>query len=72
MGSYEAALADFTEGINRMPDDPLCYEGRGNVYYLMGTYDLALADLRRYVELAGDNARLETLHLIETIEGLSM
>jgi tetratricopeptide (TPR) repeat protein len=70
--NYDASLADFTEGITRRPNDPRCYEGRGYTYYQMKTYDLALVDLRRYVELAGDNARLETLHLIETIEGLSM
>jgi tetratricopeptide (TPR) repeat protein len=70
--NYDASLADFTEGITRRPNDPRCYEGRGYTYYQMKTYDLALVDLRRYVELAGDNARLETLHLIETIEGLSI
>src|SRR5262245_34658812 len=43
-GTYDQAIANFTEALARTPNDVEAYHNRGEAYRLKGDYDRALAD----------------------------
>lgn len=47
LGRYREAVAIFTRGIDRYPDDPRLYRHRGHRYITLRRFDLAVADLER-------------------------
>lgn len=51
MGNYAEAIAIFTSGIDRWPDDARLYRHRGHRYITTRQLDLAIADLSRAAAL---------------------
>jgi len=51
LGRYRDAIAAFTRGIARHPDDPHLYRHRGHRYITVREFDRAIADLRRAAAL---------------------
>jgi hypothetical protein len=50
-GAFEQAIAIYTDGLRRYPDEPHLLRHRGHRYLSVRKYDLALADLRRAYEV---------------------
>lgn len=51
IGEYADAIAIYTSGIERWPDDPRLYRHRGHRYITTRQLDLAIADFEKAVEL---------------------
>mgnify|MGYP002558740324 CR=1 FL=1 len=52
---YDAALSDYASAIKLSPDDASFYDGRGDLYYKLGEYELSDRDYLKMVELdSGD------------------
>lgn len=51
LGQYESCIADLTDALKLIPDDPDVLIMRGNAYRLWGNGELANEDLRRAQEL---------------------
>lgn len=51
LGNYEDAIAIYTRGINKFPEDPRLYRHRGHRYISIRKFDKAIADLQRASEL---------------------
>ena len=53
---FDEAIADYSSAIQLDENFASAYWGRGSGYYIMGieTYELAIADYRRYAEITGD------------------
>src|SRR5215210_7556621 len=47
LGRFNDAIAAYTRGIERHPDEPRLYRHRGHRYITIRKFDLAIADLRR-------------------------
>ena len=47
IGRYREAVAIYTEGIDKHPDDPRMYRHRGHRYISLRRLDLAIADLEQ-------------------------
>ena len=54
MGNYKEAIAVYTKGINLHPNNPRFYRHRAHRYITLRCYDNAIADLKKAVELIGD------------------
>jgi len=52
---YESAIADYTEALRLDPNQANAYYGRGFIHMQRESYDLALSDFQRYVELTSDS-----------------
>ncbi len=65
---YPNAIEDFTQAIALNPEYAQAYQNRGWVYSYMNENEKALADLREYVRLAGDQAAADTLEKIAQLE----
>ncbi|MDX2183243.1 MAG: hypothetical protein SFW08_04585 [Gemmatimonadaceae bacterium] len=50
-GAFDQAIAIYSEGLRRYPDEPHLLRHRGHRYLSVRQYDLALADLRRAYEV---------------------
>ena len=50
------ALSDYAAAIRLTPDESSCYEGRGDLYYYLGEYELSDADYRKMLELDSGDA----------------
>ena len=48
---YQEAIAVFTEGVEKFPDDPRIYRHRGHRYITVRNLDAAIADLEKAAEL---------------------
>lgn len=51
LGRYDEAIAIFSEGIEKHPEDPRFYRHRGHRYITTRQFDKAIADLNTAVEL---------------------
>jgi tetratricopeptide (TPR) repeat protein len=51
LGRYREAIAIFTDGIRKHPEDPRLYRHRGHRYITLRHLDQAIADFRRAAEL---------------------
>jgi tetratricopeptide (TPR) repeat protein len=51
LGRYTAAIATFSDGIKRFPNDPRMYRHRGHRYISVRQLDAAIADFNRAAEL---------------------
>lgn len=51
LGRYRDAVAIFTEGVRRHPDDPRMYRHRGHRYITLRRFDLAVRDLEHAARL---------------------
>jgi tetratricopeptide (TPR) repeat protein len=56
LGRYAHAIATFSEGIRRFPNDPRMYRHRGHRYISVRELDKAIADLDRGAELMAGRA----------------
>ena len=54
LGNYKEALAIYTRGINLHPDNARFYRHRAHRYITLRCHDNAIADLRKAVELIGN------------------
>ncbi|MGD8699836.1 MAG: hypothetical protein PVJ43_11125 [Gemmatimonadales bacterium] len=60
LGDYRTAIAIYSEGIERHPDDPRLYRHRGHRYISVRQFDAAIADLERAAQLiAGREDEIE-------------
>jgi dipeptidyl aminopeptidase/acylaminoacyl peptidase len=62
LGRFRDAVATFTRGIEKHPDDIRLYRHRGHRYVTLREFDKAIADLRRAADL------IETRHIPEQPE----
>jgi tetratricopeptide (TPR) repeat protein len=53
---YEQAIADFTAAINLEPNDASSYHNRANSYRSLSRYNEAIADCRKFIEIAKNSA----------------
>ena len=53
---YPDALTDYAAAIRLAPDEPSCYDGRGDLYYKLEEYELSDADYRKMLELDSGDA----------------
>lgn len=51
LGQYREAIAIFTQGLEKFPDEPRLYRHRGHRYISLREFDLAIADLERAAAL---------------------
>ena len=51
LGRFNDAIAAYTRGIERHPNEPRLYRHRGHRYITIRKFDLAIADLRRASQL---------------------
>lgn len=51
MGNHDDAIADFSEALQRNPDNAVFYNNRGTTYHKIGKYKLAIADYDRALNL---------------------
>ncbi len=51
LGRFNDAIATYTRGIERHPNEPRLYRHRGHRYITIRKFDLAIADLRRAAQL---------------------
>lgn len=51
LGQYNQAIAIFSEGIEKFPNEPRLYRHRGHRYISIREYDRAISDLKRASEL---------------------
>ena len=51
LSRYRDAYADYNRALRMLPDLPEAYVGRGNIYFLSGKLDLAIADYSRALQL---------------------
>ena len=56
LGRFNDAIAVYTRGIERHPDEPRLYRHRGHRYITIRKLDLAIADLRRASQLVAGKA----------------
>jgi tetratricopeptide (TPR) repeat protein len=56
LGRYNAAIAVFSDGIRRFPNDPRMYRHRGHRYISIRQFDNAIADLERASRLMAGKA----------------
>ena len=56
-GSYELAIADYSQAIERNPGFAEAHYNRGSSYYELGRYEEAIADLTMAIELNPNDAR---------------
>lgn len=54
LGEYRDAIATFTEGLERFPDDARFLRHRGHRHLTLRDFPAAVADLQRGIEMAGD------------------
>lgn len=54
LGKYKEAIGIFTKGIKINPNNARFYRHRGHRYITLRCYDLAIADLKKAVELSRD------------------
>ena len=52
---FRWGLAQFTEAIEDDPEDANAYKARGDVHFLIGNYDEAIADYSKAIELNPDD-----------------
>lgn len=50
---WSEAIAEYNQGIQQDPKDPVAYDRRGAAYYNRGEYEKAVADYSRDIELSG-------------------
>ena len=55
LGKYDAALADYSQSINRDPRNPNWYVNRGVAQYRMGRYAPAIADFTQAILLESED-----------------
>lgn len=64
---YDRSIADFAEAIRLSPETSVFYYERGEVYFLMEKYDLALKDFQKAAEFKGEQfTELITRRIAET------
>ncbi len=51
---FSGAILEYTQAIEANPKSDVDYEGRGNAYSEIKSYDLAIADFTKAIELAPD------------------
>ncbi len=51
LGQYREAIAIYTKGLEKFPDEPRLYRHRGHRYISLREFDLAIADLERAAAL---------------------
>lgn len=56
--NYDLAIQDFTAAINLAPHDARPYSNRADSYIATGQVSLAIVDLRKVIELSGDDPLL--------------
>ncbi len=59
LGRYRAAIATFSQGLERFPEDPAFYRHRGHRWITVREFDRAIADFTRGVELAEAQGRID-------------
>lgn len=60
LGNYQKAIAIFTEGIEKHPDDARMYRHRGHRFITVRKFDKAITDFQKAVELIkGSNDQIE-------------
>lgn len=70
--NYAGAVEDITRAIELDPNYTLAFANRGIIQYFRGEefYEAALADLQRYLELAGDDFNPDVPGIIAEIEAV--
>jgi tetratricopeptide (TPR) repeat protein len=67
--NFQQAVNDYTHAIELNPDLPYAYVARGYAYANLDETELALSDLRRFVNRVGEGADPEAEQLIAQLEG---
>ncbi len=59
LARYRSAIATFSQGLERFPEDPALFRHRGHRWITVREFDRAIADLTRGVELAEARGRID-------------
>lgn len=51
LGNYDRAFTNFNIGMNLLPETPEIFINRGNAFYRIGDYQMAIEDYRQSLEL---------------------
>ncbi len=72
LGEYHSALAEWSWALRRDPGLPEGYLGRAGTYFLLGDWDLGLADLEQAAAWGHGDPRIEASVTLSYLECLPM